>query len=153
VPVADAPGAAACVFCAGALGCSEFCVRASNWYARLVNAAGLKSLIKLATRSTFRMSVALSPIAASALLSDWSCVCCEALPAAEAAGADPVEVSGTLSVLCALPAPEAALVVVDCVAESVELDGSEGVLVAVNNPATLAVESADSARDDGVKRS
>jgi hypothetical protein len=74
-PLADALATGDCVFCAAAFGDVAPCACASNWYARLVNAVGLKSLVTVANWSICWISAELSPSAASALLSVSSSVC------------------------------------------------------------------------------
>jgi hypothetical protein len=136
---------------------------------------GLKSLIKLATRSICRMSAALSPSAASALLSALSCVCCATLPVAVevevvegeevdlVASCEPEALSAFALDAFApeLPVPAACVEVLEgratvaepfvggCTREA-PLDGSAEVLGALKIPAACAVVSADSMDDDGV---
>src|SRR5579862_9799995 len=83
------------------------------------------------------MSAALSPSAASALLSVLSCVCCEMLPgASNVADVADAESACELNELCALA-----------------LAGSADVVGALNKPAARAVESPDSVAADGVNDS
>jgi len=122
------------------------------------------------------MSAALSPIAASASLSAWSCVCCATLPAlvaaveveseaaalfdvfgefidpspfGAAAMAPPLACPAAAALEAAPTAVERFVSVVDC-PEAETRFGKAAVFGALNNPAASAVEFADSVSADGV---